>query len=415
MKSNIILLLCDDLDARIAARFRLVEGATFTNSFTVNPLCCPSRASLLTGQYTHNHRVYGNAPPIGGVEKYRDEGHEARDIAVSMREAGYLTAYIGKYLNHYDGSYIPEGWERWQGFVGGYAQTPYRFNENGEIVSYDPDRYHDTYLMRDKAIRLIRRLSLESFFMVVSLNAPHSPSPPAPEDKTAYQGEQAPREGAYNEEDISDKPRYLRNLVPLTSEEKQLADAQWRKKLRSMKSVERSIDDITSTLEEVGILENTYLVFTSDNGYHFGEHGLETGKNTPYEESIKVPLHIRGPGIEPGSYDELALNIDLAPTFAQWGEAELLTQPDGKPLFQSPRDSFLIEHFRNPTLSDASPVPAYSAIRTRDEMYAEYETGEEEYYQLSSDPSELDGSGDASQELKDRLGVLKGCSGDSCK
>ena len=335
---NILFVACDDLDERslsLVPGIRALFDAEFPNAFAPTPVCCPSRATWPTGMHAHNHRVLVNAAPRGGIEKYREMGHEDRNIASVLRAAGYRTVHVGKYLNGYSGARKPPHYDRFYGYVGNYRDDRLAFFENTEIVHYDPDKHLDTYVMRNHLVSELERRStfpLEQrhpLFATLHFNAPHGPSLYDEErDGAAFSGEIAPRVPSFGE-DLLDKPAWVRGGGGLSATEEAESDASYPRRLRSMLAVERSIRAIFEKLSEIGELDNTYVVFTSDNGYRFGEHGLVVGKGTPYEEDLGVPLFIRGPGISPDVYPQMALGTDLAPTFAEWAG---VTHPSGAPL-----------------------------------------------------------------------------------
>ncbi len=313
---NIILILADDLDLQLdtvttmSALQALVadQGVTFSD-FVVNAsICCPSRASLLRGQYVHNHQVYTNGPPpTGGFEAFRDLGHENDNIATRLQSAGYRTALFGKYLNRYPYSspanYIPPGWTEWYApspTAPGYNQYNYRLNENGTLVDYGsaPEDYLQDVLTARAASFITRTLaSGEPFFVYFGSFSPHTPSTPAPRHTSLFTDTLAPRPPSFNEPDVSDKPLGIQTLPLLTPEEIEQIDAQYRLWLQAMQAVDETIASFVDTLQATGQLTNTYILFTSDNGYHMGQHRLAPGKYMGYEEDIRAPLFVRGPQV----------------------------------------------------------------------------------------------------------------------
>ena len=430
-RPNILLITTDDLDERsmtnfpnlqreIGAGSGLGAGATFENSYVTQSLCCPSRASMLTGKYSHNHRVRGNGATFGGLEDFRREGHERRTIAVKLDDGGYRTVFIGKYLNGYEGGYVPEGWDRWYGYQGGSRGDKFAYFENGRGVLYNPERRLDTYVMRDKAVREIRNSGDRPFFMWLSFHAPHSPAPYPEKYAAAFSDARIPRVPSIGEERLADKPQWVRQHAGYVPE-----DEKHRNRLRSMLPVSDSVTDVMWTLARMGKLANTYVVFTSDNGFRLGEHGVPGGKKAAYEEDVSVPLYVRGPEVPAGMvYDQLALNIDLAPTFADWGDVTPPPGADGRslaPVFEDPtapwRTAFLIEHWRD-RKANSPYIPTYKAVHTRDAVYIRYATGEKEMYELNKDPYQLDGSvrnTTLKNRLKKRLAALETCARHSCR
>jgi arylsulfatase A-like enzyme len=431
VRPNILLITTDDMDERsmenfpdlqqeIGAGGGLGSGATFENAYVTHSLCCPSRASMLTGKYSHNHGVLGNGASFGGLEDFRSEGHERRNIVTTLNDGGYRTVFIGKYLNGYEGGYVPRGWDRWHGYQGFYTEDRIAFFENGREVRYNVDRSLDTYVMRDKAVEEIRTSGDQPFFMWLSFNAPHGPSPYPDKYADDFSDTQVPRVPSIGEKELGDKPQWVRQHAGNGPEV-----ATHRRRLRSMLAVSESVTDVMRTLAQTSELANTYVVFTSDNGFRLGEHGLAGGKKTAYEEDISVPLYMRGPGIPTGAaYEQFALNTDLAPTFADWAMVEPPPDVDGRslaPLFEDAaipwRTAFLIEHWQDQ--AGAAPyIPTYRAVHTQDAVYTRYAIGEIELYELDEDPYQLNGSArdtELADSLRERLAALKGCAGETCR
>ena len=449
-RPNIIFVLTDDLDYASAQqmpqiRSQLIEqGASFENAFISFPLCCPSRASMLTGLYAHNHGVASTEPPNGGFEKFRKQGLEEDTIAVRLQEEGYRTALLGKYLNGYgqdDPAHVPPGWDEWHARMDISASGEstsaegdesvvntkyydYTLNENGEVVSYgdSPEDYF-TDVLSDEATDFVRRATSDSepFFLYLAPSAPHEPATPAERHKDAFTDEKTPRSASFDEEDVSDKPSWIRERRTISDREaSRKIDALYLERLASMLAVDERVDHLVRELTSTDRLDNTFIIFASDNGWQQGEHRIRSGKLYPYEESIRTPLFVRGPGVPAGSQvEELVLNDDLAPTIADL--AGVSFPADGRsftPLFggEGPpwRSAVLLE-----AAGGGSP-PTYRGVRTETHKYVEYQTGEKELYDLSADPYELESlheSADASlvEDLKAKLDALKSCSREGCK
>ena len=344
-RPNVILILTDDLDARLLdehladypnIRKLASEGTTFENAFVTDPLCCPSRATILRGQYAHNHRIVGNWWPRGGSRKFRVLGLGGSTLATWVQDEGYRTVLIGKYMNDYYGRRVPLGWDDWYAIAGNFRSTD--LNENGRIVSYDPKRHHLDDVLAQKAVGYVRDTSVDEqpFFMWLGTKAPHAPATPAPRHKNTFLDARLPRPPSFNEQDVSDKPEWVRDNLPLKLRRIAAMDSLYRDRLRSMLAVDDMIGRLVEALTESGELDNTYIFFTSDNGWHAGEHRLTPGKWTAYEEDIRVPLIVRGPGVPEGrELEHLVLNNDLAPTFVDLGG---VTPPRfrGRTLAQAP-------------------------------------------------------------------------------
>jgi arylsulfatase A-like enzyme len=249
------------------------KGTTFDNSFVTNSLCCPSRATILRGQYTHNHQILSNEPPLGGFEKFRYLGHENSTMATWLKEKGYRTAFFGKYLNGYNDTYIPPGWDEWYAQTGNYLSND--LNENGHIVSYDPGRYHLDDVLSQKASDYITRTAGADppffttdrpFLMYVGTKAPHQPATPAARDEDAYPHLKLPHPPNFDEKDVSDKPDWISDNPPLSAEQKQYMEELHRKRLQDMLAVDDMIGNLVEALRKSGDLKNTYIFFTSDQG-----------------------------------------------------------------------------------------------------------------------------------------------------
>ncbi len=399
-KPNIVLILSDDQrwDTQWAmpnVRSMIVrKGVEFTDAYVVNPLCCPSRTTILTGLYSHSTGVYTNEAPHGGFTAF----HDRVTIATRLDARGYTTAMIGKYLNEYRPAalqgYRPPGWDRWVAFA----------EDNGKYVDYDLTidgriRHYDeavadysTDVLGDYADSFIRH-ARGPLFLYFAPTAPHDPATPAARDRDTFQNLAPYRGRAFNEADVSDKPRWAQR-PPLTPQG--ISNINWfrRSQYRSLLSVDRAVARIVHALADTGRLRNTLLVYMSDNGFMWGEHRL-TNKQAPYEESIRVPMAIRydRAGIAPHRDAHLALNLDLAPTFAA---AAGTTMPNaaGRNLLPLMRDQahtawrseFLVEHAMS---SQKVPIPSYVALHTDHSVYVLYSTGAQEYYDLANDPFQL--------------------------
>jgi arylsulfatase A-like enzyme len=397
-RPNILLVLTDDqrwdtMWAMPSVRHRIGgKGVTFRNGFVVNSLCCPSRASLLSGDYSHTTGVYTNRPPTGGYEVFDDE----ETLPVWLDRGGYRTAFVGKYLNGYgrlDIGYIPPGWDRWIAFAGSRARTVYydywlSVNGTKERFGKAPKAY-STDVYTDYAARFVKR-SKDPFFLLYAPSAPHRPARPAPRHLDSIKKIPRHRPPNFDEVDVSDKPAWVRSISPLSREAKAEIRTTRKNQLRSLLAVDEGIHRLMDILERQNELENTLVIFTSDNGLLWGEHRWRT-KQVAYEEAIRVPLLIRSPEgvIKDAESESFALNIDLAPTIADYADVSH-PSTDGtsiRPLLLNPesqvRSSFLIEHLQEPK---QDKPPTYCAVRNENFAYVAYETGEEELYDMRIDP-----------------------------
>lgn len=454
-RPNILFILTDDLDAKSIAympqlkRLLVEQGTTFANFFVTTALCCPSRTSILRGQYVHNHRVYTNSPPSGGFAVAHGLRREESTVATWLKAAGYRTVLMGKYLNGYPDrsqpTYIPPGWEAWYSPAKGnpYSNFNYTMNENGKLVEYGnrPEDYMTDVLSRT-AEDVIRTSGRDGrpFFIYLATYAPHAPATPAPRHANLFADAALPRSPSFNEADTSDKPEWIRNLPQLSEQQIAQLTEHYRLRLRSLAAVDEMIAHLVDVLRATGQLDRTYIVFTSDNGFHLGEHRMGAGKNTVYEEDIRVPLVVRGPDVPAGrTLDHLAMNIDFAPTFAALAGATVPEFVDGRslvPLLRASappawqwRQAFVAEHYAGqptaplggqPRRRGARGVPEVFALRAREFVYMEYETGERELYDLQKDPYELQNlAGTAAPgllaRLSARLAELRRCGGTECR
>jgi len=445
---NIVFIITDDQDTdtlTVMPRLHhlLAErGVTFTNMFVTQPVCCPSHVSILTGQYPHNHGILNNFYPLGGFQRFFELGGEQSTIATWLQDAGYLTGRIGKYLVEYPlhSTYVPPGWNEWHTFYGGATgYFNYALNENGTVVRYGADESdYITDVFTEKAIRFIDQAEAndaQPFFLYFAPNAPHAdsapngPATPAPRHKGLFADRTAPRTPSFNEADVSDKPPAIRNLPLLTDERIARIDHEFRTRIESLLAVDEAIERIVTELADRGELDNTYIFFTSDNGYFLGQHRFPTGKGQIYEETIRVPLIVRGPGVPAGATrDQMVLNIDFAPTWAELSGATAATFVDGRSLVPllgntpSPshrwRRDFLVELYRRPPpFQDGDEI---RALRTLDQVYVEYASGPRELYNLRRDPYQLESLHEVAppgqlRRLSRRLAELATCAAHTCR
>jgi N-acetylglucosamine-6-sulfatase len=402
---NIVLILTDDQrwdqfrSMPNTRRLLIARGVDFTNAFVVNPLCCPSRASILTGNYSHRTGVYENTDY--NVFRRRDE---SSTIATWLDRSGYRTALIGKYLNGYglDDRHVPPGWDRWVAFARhNAAYYDYNLNVDGRVVHHGYGRAdYSTDLLASAADAFIASTpSDRPLFLYFAPFAPHGPQTPAPRDVGTWNMQPPLDPPNQNEADVSDKPPYVRNM-PLAGE---AATNDIRLGAEeSLLAVDDAVRGIVRALKDSGRLHDTLIVFASDNGMAAGEH-RRLAKSSPYEESIRVPLVIRYDLIRdlPTRRSQMVLNIDLAPTFAAVAGASY-PSTDGRSLLplldRAPviwRNSFVIEH----ELMAKDAVPSFCAIRTTRWKFVRYADGFEELYNLANDPYEMQNiAGDPSSQ-----------------
>jgi N-acetylglucosamine-6-sulfatase len=437
-KPNFVFILADDMrkdDLRYMPKTRSLlqeRGMSFQNAFVSNPLCSPSRATIMRGQYSHNTGVWSNVPPDGGWEGYHSQGNEEDNIARRLHQAGYDTALLGKYLNHYEGTAVPPGWDDWFAtFTFDYFD--YDVNDNGTLRHFGTGaRDYQTDVLGNQARQFIDSSLTHGapFFAYVAPIAPHEPAIPAPRDRHVFDGEKGVRSQSFNEGDVSDKPPWVQRWPRLDADQIAEIDRRHEGRVESLQALDDLVDGVVSKLRDAGAMKNTYVVFTSDNGWQEGEHRIPDEKAWAYEQSISMPLLVRGPGIRAGSTtDALTLNTDFFPTFTDLADVRRPNYVDGRslrPILEENKPSawrtaILLER-RNPHPDQLQSVYAgrsFYGIRTGSGMkYVEYALGPRELYDLNSDPYELTNLYDAAtppKGLSTRLEALKTCAGDACR
>lgn len=396
---NIVLVLTDDqrwdtLQAMPAVRDLLVKkGVSFENAFVVNSLCCPSRATILTGRYSHSTGVYLNGGAHGGFQAFKDPS----TIATWLDAAGYDTGLFGKYLNRYGNTYVPPGWDRWFAFSGhGERARPapyfdYYVNDDGELVRFrKAAEDYSTDVLAREAVDFVHDAD-SPLFLYFSTTAPHRPATPPPRYANRFDTLPPWRPESYDEANVSDKPRWVQGLPRLDATEQVATDERRRDQYRTLLAVDDAVRRIVQALADTGRLENTLILFMSDNGESWGEHRW-TRKSTAYEEDIRVPFVVRWDGHLPGGQTRggLVTNLDVAPTFAAAAGVEAPGAEGENVLSSRHREDFLVEHLQLEGDSEGAEIPGYCAVRSTRFLYVAYQTREEELYDLERDPLELE-------------------------
>jgi arylsulfatase A-like enzyme len=480
-KPNIVVVMTDDQDARsmrVMPRTRRLigrQGVTFPNTIATLPLCCPSRSTFLTGQYAHNHGVTWNWGPEGGYNKL----DHSNTLPLWLQRAGYHTAQIGKYLNEYgqktDPHLVPPGWDEWNAMIypTSYRYYDFTMNLNGKLRTYGQPRpdypfgtgTHNTRVLASLATRYVKRRSRSRrpFFLWLNTNAPHTtfsrdegspryegaPAVPQRHHAKAFANSPLPRPPNFDEQDVSDKPQlpFTTTFPPLTQEQIDELVAQHRGRWGSLLGVDETVARLVKTLRRARKLQNTLFIFTSDNGWMLGEHRMAKYKYVPYEESIRVPLMMRGPGVRRGGIArDLAGNIDLAPTILDAAGARPGRPQDGmsllpvartaprggEPRLRRPPRHLMIQTFPQPR-GEAGALAFYAGVRTGRYKYVEWTygtsdpgtfvdgvSGAYELYDLERDPYELDSRHDdpayasVREALRLELTRLRECRGAGC-
>lgn len=438
---NLVFVLADDyamnlVDHMPQLQRMQADGRTLSRYYVVDSLCCPSRSSIFTGRYPHDTGVFTNAGTDGGISAFAANGDRQHCFAVPLQRAGYRTAFMGKYLNGYTPQTMgPEpGWDVWDvGGGGGYRELGYSLNENGRVVHHGhrPQDYMVDVLSR-KATGFIRRTAAtgRAFMLEVATYAPHAPYVPPQRYVGTMKDVPYPRTPAWDAK-VKDAPQWLRGHVPLRPGEKAEIARDWERRLEADRAIDDLIGNVRRAVDAAGIRNDTYIVFSSDNGLHMGEYRLTPGKETAFDTDIHVPLVVDGPGVPAGTTTgALSSSIDLSPTFLDLAGVGTDPQADGTSLAEvwhgrDPADwqqGVLVEHHHRegvplgPDLQNARSAdpPAYEAVRTAGALYVRYADGEQEYYDTRTDPYELDNR--AAQGVPERLqrmlAALEGCRGE---
>ena len=444
---NVVLLLADDLDWPLwndvpRLKAYMDEGTTLTNFVVTESLCCPSRTSIMRGQYVHNHDVISNMPQTGGGwQTFYDLGHQKDCLANWLSSGGIQTAHVGKYLNGFPGkelkpNYTPPGWSYFVSTTRGksaYTGYNYTLNTNGELQKYYKGPYD--FLENVLTAKTTEWLSTatEPFYLEFSSYLPHSPAPASPARKGSREGAQAPRSPNYNAAGIYE-PKWLKKQPRLGPKQEQNLNLLWTRRLESAESMADSFDAIMTQLRDSGRMEDTLVIVTSDNGYHVGSHRLPSGKHTPYREDSVVPAVFIGPGIAKGvTIDKMTSTIDLAPTIANLQGAATPAWLDGRdlmPLLLDPenapwRTGVLTQNLAPTTKGDPDfsgfEAPKYDALRTEQYLYVDYGRKQPPaLYDLVNDPYELHNVVRTTDpvivgQLARQTKALATCSGPSCR
>jgi arylsulfatase A-like enzyme len=487
-QKNVVFILTDDMTTSELSSMPNVQallaaqGTTFNEAYISFPLCCPSRATMMSGLYMHNHGVRGNLPPNGSWLKFRS--HESNDLPVWLQNDGYYNVHIGKYMNGYgatDGILpVPGGWSEWYGKVSedalyfnyqliektGPSATPH-------ITFYgDQPSDYQTDVFTDRAVNFVddHGVADQPFWLNLWFNSPHGPFDPAPRDLHRLAGTPLPKLPAFNEKNMSDKPKWLRRQAKkrITKKQAELIDNERRRQEEQLISVDQAVGKLVQSLKDQGILDDTYIIFSSDNGFFRGEHRITSGKYLPYDPASRVPLIIRGPGIPAGgASDELVWNGDIPQTILQIASGSQDDTLDGRsllPFAQEPgrrtTRPVLLEGDTGPggtgaesaqssaararearvgvadkrgvnnleqepdaikSATNTDQAPAYRSIRTDRYEYTIYANGQTELYDMKRDPAQLNSLARDPRYrfirkwLYDALIPLSSCAGPSCR
>jgi N-acetylglucosamine-6-sulfatase len=404
-RPNVVLVVTDDqrwdsLWAQPNVRSLLVShGTDFRQGFVENPLCCPSRVSILTGKYSHTTGVWGNG---GGFAKFKSSGLDRSTVATWLTAAGYRTGLFGKYLNGYcqaNASYIPPGWTRWVAFDGPSNDcgqgSYYGFTVSDQGVAKTlPTSVYSTDYLATQAVNFIKGTSAtQPLFLMLATKAPHAPYTPPTRYATRFSTLAPYQPASFNEANVSDKPAWVRAIAPWTPTQTSNKQKSIKNIYRTLLGVDDAVHQIADTLQATGRLQDTLFIYMSDNGEQWGEHRLG-GKNDPYLEGIRIPLVIRyDPLGSTARVDttHIAMNVDIAQTIAA---AAGVTAPGAEgrsllPLLSGTPPTWRSDALAEHIASAGGLSPTFCEVHSLDWAYTQYSTGEEELYNLKTDPLEL--------------------------
>lgn len=406
-RQNILFVLTDDLNTRLLPYLpelqQMLPAKGMSLELTIpTPVCVPSRASILAARYAHNTGVTRNGPLGGGIWAFEKNGNAANTFGRWLHDAGYHTGFFGKYLNDHEkaGASVPPGWDRWSTY-GKVSLTRAGFSviEDGNRER-KIDRIYDTDFFAAEAVRWLQTVP-EPFLAVWTPMAPHGPFIPPERHR-----------GKFANVELQWPPSFTADADEVTK--------LTRTRLELMLGVQEGLQSMLATLEKRGLLDRTWIFFTSDHGLFMGEHGFAAGKGEYYEETIRVPLFVRGPGVQPGSRsDALITNTDLGPTFAAIAGAKVPDDVDGRsflPVLQGkqldqPRRRVLLEWW------DPDTTNPWLAIRTPDEKFVRFKDGRCEHFRVQDDPYEMspvECDPETAARVSAQIDRLAKCSGAEC-
>jgi arylsulfatase A-like enzyme len=463
-RPNLVVIMTDDQTMQSLSvmpnvqRLLVDQGMSFPNSFVTYPLCCPSRASFFTAQYSHNNGVEWNSGPNGGYGAFKEQ---QTTVPAALQAAGYRTSHIGKFLNGYGDqrtAAIPKGFDNFQGLVGPSTGQYFGFtiNNNG-VMQSDFDNRYQTDVLTELAVADIAAAKADGrpFFLNLAYLAPHaefgcplascsaaqireerefsnigfghSEAVPAPRHEGAFASTALPRPTSFG--NLTKNGSIADARPPLSDLDIADITSGYRSELESLLAVDEGVARVVDALEAAGVLDKTLIAFTSDNGFFHGEHRLRYGKYLPYEESLKVPLVVRGPAVAPGTSNATVVtNVDLSTTLMGYTGTSPLREADGldlSPLFADPALTWDRAALVEGLGPQAAGQPQYLGIRTKRWAFFEFADspgapGGVELYDLEADPFQVTNLADdpAHATTRAQLGALVAeltlCAGLAC-
>lgn len=434
---NFVFVLTDDLSTDLLPYMKQVQamkrqGTSFSRYIVTDSLCCPSRSTIFSGRYPHSTGVFRNEGRDGGFHVFHKSpkdgrSEEADTFATSLNASSYETAMMGKYMNGYkpqgvvDGKprYVPPGWSAWS--VAGNGYPEYDYNLLDKRVGRAPTLIHHGHQPADYLTDVLNQRGRtfmdnavrrgHSFMLEVATFAPHGPFTPAPRDARRFPRAKVPRTKLFNRAQRKPRPHWL-STKRLGKNAVGKLDRDFRKRARAVQAVDKMIGDIRAELQRLGVAQNTYIVFSSDNGFHMGQRRMTAGKMTAFDHDVRVPLVVIGPSVPRGkTVNKLAANVDLRPTFQQLAGAPISNRVEGRSLVPFLRGdkvtrwrrATLIEHHGpdkdkddpdRPAPRSGNP-PTYRALRFTNSLYVRYAPtkkhgarSQPEFYDLKKDPLE---------------------------
>ncbi|KAF9094816.1 hypothetical protein BGX23_001531 [Mortierella sp. AD031] len=464
-KPNFIVFLTDDQDRRLNSldyqplvqKYLRDQGTEFTNYFTTTAMCCPSRVSLWSGQFAHNHNVTDESPPHGSYTKFVSQKLDQNWLPTWLQQAGYSNNYIGKFINGVSPTLkqAPKGFDtaHWEPLV---APNIYTFYDpvfsinNGPLTSYKG--LYQTDIISDKSIEIIDTLAknkTQPFLFVISPTAPHdevwfngtgtvfTPPVPAKRHEHLFKDAKVPRHPNFNPKK-NDKVSWVGSLPRLTDAQVDALDAKHRARLQSLQATDELVERVIKRLKHNGQLENTYIVYTTDNGYHLGTHRMYAGKQTAYDEDTNIPFIIRGPGIAKGrKSNAVATHTHFPATVLKLAglpvpddlDAHSIPVLENKSVYgkDQPTEAFAVEFWSQAFMENTTArfeANTYKSVRLIGQgynlLYTVWCTGEKEYYDLVEDPFQIKNLYKSTKpallnRLDALLNVLRTCKGPTCR